>query len=68
MLCAIFKPNEAAELEGRPNTAARLAGWRTLTQLVVILYVMDGPSRLSCRTFPSALVAVAKLRAVAKFI
>jgi hypothetical protein len=30
-------------LEGWPNTAARLAGWRRVTQQGVILYVMDGP-------------------------
>jgi hypothetical protein len=29
-------------LEGWPNTAARLADWRRMTQQVVILNVMDG--------------------------
>jgi hypothetical protein len=33
-------------LEGWPNTAARLAGWRRVTQQGVIVYVMDGPCRL----------------------
>jgi hypothetical protein len=33
-------------LEGRPNTAARLAGGRRVTQQGMILYVMDGPCRL----------------------
>ncbi len=30
-------------LDGCPNTAARLAGFRRVTQQGVILYVMDGP-------------------------
>ncbi len=33
-------------LEGWPNTAARLAGWRRVTQKGVILYLVDGPNRL----------------------
>ncbi len=34
------------------NTAARLAGWRRVTQQGVILYVMDGLCRLPWRTTP----------------
>ncbi len=45
--------NECRRLEGWPNTAARLAGSRRVTQQGAILYVMDGPCRLSCRTVPS---------------
>jgi hypothetical protein len=41
-------------LEGWPNTAARLAGRRRVTQQGVILYVMDGPCRLPLRTTPLA--------------
>ncbi len=41
-------------LEGWPNTAARLACWRRVTQQGVILYVMDGPCRLPWRTTPLA--------------
>ncbi len=37
-------------LEGWPNTAARLTGWRRVTQQGVILYVMDGPCRLPFMT------------------
>ncbi len=33
-------------LEGWPNMADRLAGWRRVTQQGVILYVMDEPCRL----------------------
>jgi hypothetical protein len=33
-------------LEGWPNTAAPLAGWRRVTQPGVILYLMDGPCHL----------------------
>ncbi len=36
-------------LEGWPNTAARLAGWRRVTQQGVILYMKDGPCRLPGR-------------------
>jgi hypothetical protein len=39
-------------LEGWPNTAARLAGWRRLNQQRVILYVMGGPCHLPWRTTP----------------
>jgi hypothetical protein len=37
-------------LEGWPNTAARLVGWRRVTQQGVILYAMDGPCPLPWRT------------------
>jgi hypothetical protein len=43
-------------LEGWPNTAARLAGWRRVTQQGVILYVMDGPTCLPRRATPIARV------------
>ncbi len=36
------------------NTAARLAGWRRVTQQSVILYAMDSPCRLPWRTIPLA--------------
>jgi hypothetical protein len=41
-------------LEGWPNTAARLAGWRRVTREVCFLYVMDGPCHLPWRTEPLA--------------
>jgi hypothetical protein len=53
-------------LEGWPNTAARLAGWRRVTQQDVTLYVSDGPyclplsvRLLSCKrlAFPAAAAA-----------
>ncbi len=37
-------------LEGWPSTAARLAGWRRVTQQGGISYVRDGPYRLPWRT------------------
>ena len=51
----IFDPNKywwegphqwGRRLEGWFNTAARLAGWRSMTHQGVILYVTDGPCRL----------------------
>jgi hypothetical protein len=39
-------------LEGLPNTAARLASWRRVTQQGVILLVMAGPCHLPWRTTP----------------
>ncbi len=41
-------------LEGWPNTAARLPGWRRVTKQAVILYVLDSPCRLPWRTIPLA--------------
>jgi hypothetical protein len=41
-------------LEGWPNMAARLTGWRRVTQQGVILYVMNGPCRLPWWTTPLA--------------
>ncbi len=43
-------------LEGWPNTAARLAGWRRVTQQAVRFCVMDSPCHLPWRTAPLALV------------
>jgi hypothetical protein len=39
--------NEAERLEGWPNTAARLAGWRRVTPAGVISYVMYIPPAFS---------------------
>ncbi len=41
-------------LERWPNRAARLAGWRRVTQQGVILYVIYGPCLLPWRTAPLA--------------
>ncbi len=47
-------------LEGWPNTAARLAGWRSVTQQGVISYVMDGPCRLSWSLAPVGVWSITK--------
>ncbi len=39
-------------LEGWTNTAARLAGWRRVTQQGVILYMIEGPCHQPWRTTP----------------
>jgi hypothetical protein len=46
LLCSVLT-NEARGLEGWSNTTVRLAGWRRATLQGEILYVMDGPCRLS---------------------